>query len=64
MRSLPFESVGSTTRPVVPFAALTLGHLGPATIRKIAYGNATALYRCTAPPVAWLERSVVGAPLS
>jgi predicted TIM-barrel fold metal-dependent hydrolase len=37
-----------------------LGHLDPNVIRRIAHGNASALYRCNPPPDEWLARSVIG----
>jgi predicted TIM-barrel fold metal-dependent hydrolase len=38
-----------------------LGHLEASVARKIAYGNAAALYRHPAPPAEWLQRSAIGA---
>jgi predicted TIM-barrel fold metal-dependent hydrolase len=37
-------------------------HLDGATVRKLCYGNAAAVYRHPEPPSDWLERSVVGRP--
>jgi len=37
-----------------------LGHLEPAVARRIAYGNASSLYRCAPPPDDWLARSAIG----
>src|SRR5262249_46180000 len=51
---------GDSTWPdTQPLIASELRHLAPATIRKVAYGNAAALYRHLEPPPSWLGRSVV-----
>jgi Amidohydrolase len=52
---------GSTWPATQTLLRSDLGHLDPETVRKLAYGNATHLYRWPAPPAEWLDRSVMGA---
>jgi predicted TIM-barrel fold metal-dependent hydrolase len=55
-----YPHADSTWPDTQSLIAAELGHLDSAAIRKIAYGNASALYRHPSPPDAWLTGSVIG----
>jgi predicted TIM-barrel fold metal-dependent hydrolase len=57
-----YPHADSTWPDTQPLIAAELGHLDPAVIRKIAYGNASALYRHPPPPAPWMARSMIGSP--
>ena len=57
-----YPHADSTWPDTQPLIAAELGQLDPAVIRKIAFGNASALYRHPPPPASWMARSVIGSP--